>query len=78
MCLLSLLLFACHYNKIKSRKTSPPYCVLSYNDNYNKWECDVQVLMEVMLGKTVDTIVNILQKPHNLQWPHIRNYLCLG
>ncbi|XP_061342105.1 ATP-dependent Clp protease adapter protein CLPS1, chloroplastic-like isoform X3 [Gastrolobium bilobum] len=31
----------------KSRKTSPPYRVLLHNDNYNKREYVVQVLMKV-------------------------------
>ena len=64
MHLPSLFLFSCHYNKRKSRKTSPPYCVLLHNENYNKQEYDVQVLMEVMRRKTLDTVVNILQKYH--------------
>lgn len=75
MHLLSLLIFACHYNKRNSRKACPPYRVLLQNNNYKKWEYDVQVLMEVMLGKTLDIVVNILQK-NPLQWPHICNYLC--
>lgn len=64
MQLLCLFLFACYYDKIKSRKTSPPYRVLLHNDNYNKWDYDVQVFMEVMPGKTLNIVVNILQKSH--------------
>uniref|UniRef100_A0A5B7CD48 Adaptor protein ClpS core domain-containing protein n=1 Tax=Davidia involucrata TaxID=16924 RepID=A0A5B7CD48_DAVIN len=48
----------------KSRKTSPPYRVLLYNDNYNKREYVVQVLMKVIPGMTVDNAVNIMQEAH--------------
>lgn len=64
MHLLCFFLFSCHYNKIKSRKTSPPYRVLLHNDNYNKPEYDVQVLMDVMPRNTLNTIVNVLPKSH--------------
>ena len=48
----------------KSRKTSPPYKVLLHNDNFNKREYVVQVLMKVIPGMTVDTAVNIMQEAH--------------
>ncbi|KAL1356720.1 ATP-dependent Clp protease adapter protein CLPS1, chloroplastic isoform X2 [Arachis hypogaea] len=48
----------------KSRKTSPPYRVLLHNDNYNKREYVVQVLMKVIPGMTLDNAVNIMQEAH--------------
>lgn len=48
----------------KSRKMSPPYRVLLHNDNYNKREYVVQVLMKVIPGMTVDNAVNIMQEAH--------------
>ncbi|KAA8529196.1 hypothetical protein F0562_034005 [Nyssa sinensis] len=49
----------------KSRKTAPPYRVLLYNDNYNKREYVVQVLMKVIPGMTLDIAVNIMQEAHH-------------
>ncbi|XAR65402.1 hypothetical protein NMG60_11009524 [Bertholletia excelsa] len=48
----------------KARKTSPPYRVLLHNDNYNKREYVVQVLMKVIPGMTLDNAVNIMQEAH--------------
>ncbi|KAE9600286.1 hypothetical protein Lal_00045440 [Lupinus albus] len=48
----------------KSKKTSPPYRVLLHNDNFNKREYVVQVLMKVIPGMTVDNAVNIMQEAH--------------
>ncbi|KAK4767415.1 hypothetical protein SAY87_023420 [Trapa incisa] len=48
----------------KSRKTAPPYRVLLHNDNFNKREYVVQVLMKVIPGMTLDTAVNIMQEAH--------------
>ncbi|CAJ2636913.1 ATP-dependent Clp protease adapter protein CLPS1, chloroplastic-like [Trifolium pratense] len=48
----------------KSKKTSPPYRVMLHNDNYNKREYVVQVLMKVIPGMTVDNAVNIMQEAH--------------
>ncbi|KAL7593028.1 hypothetical protein Lser_V15G35100 [Lactuca serriola] len=44
----------------KSRKMAPPYRVMLHNDNYNKREYVVQVLMKVIPGMTVDNAVNIM------------------
>ncbi|THG03060.1 hypothetical protein TEA_010734 [Camellia sinensis var. sinensis] len=52
------------YYRRKSRKMSPPYRVLLHNDNYNKREYVVQVLMKVIPGMTVDNAVNIMQEAH--------------
>ncbi|RDX93998.1 ATP-dependent Clp protease adapter protein CLPS1, chloroplastic [Mucuna pruriens] len=49
----------------KSRKTSPPYRVLLHNDNFNKREYVVQVLMKVIPGMTLDNAVNIMQEAHH-------------
>ncbi|KAI5330390.1 PREDICTED: ATP-dependent Clp protease [Prunus dulcis] len=49
----------------KSRKMSPPYRVMLHNDNYNKREYVVQVLMKVIPGMTVDIAVNIMQEAHH-------------
>ncbi|CAK9151642.1 unnamed protein product, partial [Ilex paraguariensis] len=43
---------------------SPPYRVLLRNDNYNKREYVVQVLMKVIPGMTLDNAVNIMQEAH--------------
>ncbi|CAL1392801.1 unnamed protein product [Linum trigynum] len=48
----------------KSRKMSPPYRVMLHNDNFNKREYVVQVLMKVIPGMTVDNAVNIMQEAH--------------
>eukprot|EP00249_Psilotum_nudum_P009187 c21765_g1_i2 orf=378-854(-) len=48
----------------KARKMSPPYRVMLHNDNYNKREYVVQVLMKVIPGMTVDSAVNIMQEAH--------------
>lgn len=49
----------------KSRKMSPPYRVMLHNDNFNKREYVVQVLMKVIPGMTVDNAVNIMQEAHH-------------
>ncbi|XP_073126668.1 ATP-dependent Clp protease adapter protein CLPS1, chloroplastic isoform X1 [Henckelia pumila] len=48
----------------KSRKMSPPFRVMLHNDNYNKREYVVQVLMKVIPGMTLDNAVNIMQEAH--------------
>uniref|UniRef100_A0A7N0VFY2 Adaptor protein ClpS core domain-containing protein n=2 Tax=Kalanchoe fedtschenkoi TaxID=63787 RepID=A0A7N0VFY2_KALFE len=48
----------------KSKKMSPPYRVMLHNDNYNKREYVVQVLMKVIPGMTVDIAVNVMQEAH--------------
>ncbi|KAF0900593.1 hypothetical protein E2562_033115 [Oryza meyeriana var. granulata] len=48
----------------KSRKMTPPYRVLLHNDNYNRREYVVQVLMKVIPGMTLDNAVNIMQEAH--------------
>ncbi|XP_057735271.1 ATP-dependent Clp protease adapter protein CLPS1, chloroplastic [Arachis stenosperma] len=48
----------------KSRKSVPPYRVILHNDNFNKREYVVQVLMKVIPGMTIDNAVNIMQEAH--------------
>ncbi|CAI9753582.1 unnamed protein product [Fraxinus pennsylvanica] len=48
----------------KSRKMAPPYRVMLHNDNFNKREYVVQVLMKVIPGMTLDNAVNIMQEAH--------------
>ena len=48
----------------KSRKIAPPYRVILHNDNFNKREYVVQVLMKVIPGMTLDNAVNIMQEAH--------------
>ncbi|CAH8326976.1 unnamed protein product [Eruca vesicaria subsp. sativa] len=48
----------------KSKKMAPPYRVILHNDNFNKREYVVQVLMKVIPGMTVDNAVNIMQEAH--------------
>ncbi|KAK1607768.1 hypothetical protein QYE76_031441 [Lolium multiflorum] len=48
----------------KSRKMSPPFRVVLHNDNENRREYVVQVLMKVIPGMTVDNAVNIMQEAH--------------
>ncbi|XP_062111179.1 ATP-dependent Clp protease adapter protein CLPS1, chloroplastic [Humulus lupulus] len=49
----------------KSRKMAPPYRVILHNDNFNKREYVVQVLMKVIPGMTLDIAVNIMQVAHH-------------
>ncbi|XP_074342581.1 ATP-dependent Clp protease adapter protein CLPS1, chloroplastic-like [Apium graveolens] len=49
----------------KSKKMAPPYRVMLHNDNYNKREYIVQVLMKVISGMTVDIVVNVMQEAHH-------------
>ncbi|KAL6175338.1 hypothetical protein ACLB2K_051979 [Fragaria x ananassa] len=49
----------------KSKKMSPPYRVMLHNDNFNKREYVVQVLMKVIPGMTVDIAVNVMQEAHH-------------
>nr|KAJ0211739.1 hypothetical protein LSAT_V11C400213000 [Lactuca sativa] len=44
----------------KSRKMAPPYRVMLHNDDYNKREYVVQMLMKFIPGMTVDNAVNIM------------------
>ncbi|OMO90231.1 Adaptor protein ClpS, core [Corchorus capsularis] len=48
----------------KSRKIAPPYRVILHNDNFNKREYVVQVLMKVIPGMSLDNAVNIMQEAH--------------
>eukprot|EP00270_Netrium_digitus_P016144 TRINITY_DN5753_c0_g3_i1.p1 TRINITY_DN5753_c0_g3~~TRINITY_DN5753_c0_g3_i1.p1 ORF type:complete len:176 (-),score=25.95 TRINITY_DN5753_c0_g3_i1:174-701(-) len=48
----------------KKKKMSPPYRVMLHNDNFNRREYVVQVLMKVIPGMTVDNAVNIMQEAH--------------
>ncbi|EMS49025.1 hypothetical protein CFC21_020797 [Triticum aestivum] len=52
------------FDKKKSRKMSPPFRVVLHNDNENRREYVVQVLMKVIPGMTVDNAVNIMQEAH--------------
>jgi len=52
------------FDLVKQKKTSPPYQVMLHNDNFNKREYVVQVLMKVIPGMTVDTAVNVMQEAH--------------
>ncbi|KAL4383154.1 hypothetical protein GQ457_15G005280 [Hibiscus cannabinus] len=52
------------FNLKKSRKIAPPYRVILHNDNFNKREYVVQVLMKVIPGMTLDNAVNIMQEAH--------------
>jgi ATP-dependent Clp protease adaptor protein ClpS len=49
---------------VKKKKLSPPYRVMLHNDNFNKREYVVQVLMKVIPGMTVDIAVNVMQEAH--------------
>ncbi|GMH27522.1 hypothetical protein Nepgr_029365 [Nepenthes gracilis] len=49
----------------KSRKTAPPYRVILHNDDFNKREYVVQVLLKVIPGMTLDIAVNIMQEAHH-------------
>ncbi|KAI7837781.1 hypothetical protein COHA_008410 [Chlorella ohadii] len=46
------------------RRRPPSYRVLLHNDNYNRREYVVQVLLKVVDGTTVDDAVNIMQEAH--------------
>lgn len=56
----SLLLLECR----KKKKMSPPYRVMLHNDNFNKREYVVQVLMKAIPGMTVDIAVNVMNEAH--------------
>ncbi|KAL5583065.1 hypothetical protein UlMin_015507 [Ulmus minor] len=61
-------IIACLLSRIlpiwKSTKTAPPYRVILHNDNFNKREYVVQVLMKVIPGMTLDNAINIMQEAH--------------
>nr|ACG45478.1 ATP-dependent Clp protease adaptor protein ClpS containing protein [Zea mays] len=48
----------------KSRKMTPPFRVILHNDNHNRREYVVQVLMKVIPGMTVDNALSIMQEAH--------------
>ncbi|EFJ23656.1 hypothetical protein SELMODRAFT_142341 [Selaginella moellendorffii] len=49
----------------KKKKMAPPYRVILHNDNFNRREYVVQVLMKVIPGMTLDNAVNIMQEAHH-------------
>ncbi|KAI9091957.1 hypothetical protein K1719_027892 [Acacia pycnantha] len=48
----------------KSRKTAPPYRVILHNDDFNKHEYVVLVLMKVIPGMNHDVAYNIMLEAH--------------
>jgi len=50
--------------KRRQKKKPPLYRVMLHNDNVNRREYVVQVLMKTVPGMTVDTAVNIMQEAH--------------
>lgn len=51
-------------NRKNLRKRPPIYRVLLHNDNYNRREYVVQVLLKVVEGYTVEDAVNVMQEAH--------------
>eukprot|EP00963_Diacronema_lutheri_P010155 scaffold968_cov389-Pavlova_lutheri.AAC.2 len=51
-------------DKNRQKKKPPLYRVMLHNDNVNRREYVVQVLMKTVPGMTVDTAVNIMQEAH--------------
>ncbi|KAM7487602.1 hypothetical protein LguiB_025086 [Lonicera macranthoides] len=52
------------FNLRKSRKRAPPYRVLLLNDNYNRQDYVVSVLMKVIPGMTKENAVIIMKEAH--------------
>lgn len=46
----------------KKRKMAPPFRVMLHNDNFNRRDYVVQVLMKVIPGMTLDNAYNIMQE----------------
>ncbi|WPT13254.1 ATP-dependent Clp protease adapter protein CLPS1 [Picochlorum sp. SENEW3] len=51
-------------NKEQQRKRPPIFKVLLHNDDYNKREYVVQVLLKVVEGYTVEDALNVMQEAH--------------
>ncbi|KAL6003501.1 ATP-dependent Clp protease adapter protein CLPS1, chloroplastic [Asimina triloba] len=52
------------FSSRKSSKTAPPYRVILHNDNYNKREYVVQVLVKVIPGMLINVAIDIMQEAH--------------
>lgn len=50
--------------KDTKKKQPPMYRVMLHNDNFNRREYVVQVLMKIVDGMTVDIAVNVMQEAH--------------
>jgi hypothetical protein len=53
-------LAAAHRTEVNRRKP-PIYKVLLHNDNYNRREYVVKILLKIIEGMTVDDAVNVMQ-----------------
>lgn len=55
---------SCPHRPDSLRRKPPFYRVLLHNDNYNKREYVVRVLLKVVEGYTVEDAVNVMQEAH--------------
>jgi ATP-dependent Clp protease adaptor protein ClpS len=51
-------------SKMRKKKKPPQYRVLLHNDNFNRQDYVVQVLLKVIPGMSVDIACDIMQEAH--------------
>jgi ATP-dependent Clp protease adapter protein ClpS len=66
--MLNLVPVSCCCRTESSKKKPPIYKVMLHNDNYNRREYVVKILLKTVEGLTVDDAVNVMQVGGQCQW----------